>query len=62
MQNEKKIKCKYKPKMLFLKPYDYDGWLKNVKLTDKEELTDKEKLSIAKYTDSSYQTTNQYYH
>ena len=27
--------------MLFLKPFNYDEWLKNVKLTDKGELNDK---------------------
>ena len=30
MQKEKKLKHEYKPKMLFLKLYNYDKWLNNV--------------------------------
>ena len=38
--------------MLFLKPYDYNAWLKNVKLADKEESTDiKELIDKEKHTD-----------
>ena len=45
-QKEKKIKRKYKPKVLFLKPYDYDAWLKNVTLTDKEESYDEKSTDL----------------
>ena len=38
----RKVEHKYKPKSLLLKPYDYNVWLENVELTDKEESTDKE--------------------
>ena len=38
--------------MLFLKPYDYNAWLKNVKLADKKESTDiKEQIDKENSTD-----------
>ena len=38
--------------MLFLKPHDYNAWLKNVKLAEKEESTDiKELIDKEKHTD-----------
>ena len=44
-QTKKGKKRKCKPKILFLKQYNYDEWLRNINLTDKKNSNGKKILS-----------------